>query len=788
MKIYLSLVLLLFIFTQAAEAQTIRYVKTNSQGIGNGSSWENASSDLQAMIDLSEADDQIWVAAGTYKPNSYPSSTSCTGCSNSLDFAFLLKNGVEIYGGFEGAETNFSLRNPKQNLTTLSGDLNDDGTVKTYHVVLSIGDSEATVLDGFTISGSGKNDVSSAITVKSGSVPRDYGGGVFVLNSSPAINYCTFSNNLSKFGGAAALDNSTTLFNNCIFYKNSALVGGGFFIGNSSPKFANCVFSENTAANGGGMYVGSGDPGKNTFSIPSMVNCLMIKNSATSQGGAVHCSAGSQYPITATAGISANNCVFFNNSAQEAGMIYHGDTRSTAITTSNISNSIIWGNTSTRAGTEVANNLKTQGIYTICQGVNRLSGQANFYTDPLFSDVSDPDGPDNTWLTVDDGLQLSFCSPAIDAGATFGSLFTDILGNSVYNSIKDIGAYERQSPGCKVFTASQDCNSLTLPNVSQERWYRFFTTDGIIAELNPNGLDLGTVTILVNDIDGALNFDNTKFLGRSVTVTSSNYPTGTFMPANYKLRLFYANSEVTEYNNETSENNTPGNFNISWKEGGSGCDLASYLGKTNGLISKSSITNSKLGYGDSGFYLEFSLNHLTVFLSTTNNPLPVTLISFTGKNEGSYNLLRWQTSSEIDNNYFEIERSSNGHTFEKIGEKIRGAGSSNISNFYKFEDATYMQGINYYRLNQIDVDGKQNLSRIIAVENKTSEVLYPNPVKNDLFLNTSLINFKYQILDANGRVVKKGAARSKSPIPTDELPQGVYMINYQDRMFKFIKE
>ena len=50
MKIYLSLVLLLFIFTQAAEAQTIRYVKTNSQGIGNGSSWENASSDLQAMI------------------------------------------------------------------------------------------------------------------------------------------------------------------------------------------------------------------------------------------------------------------------------------------------------------------------------------------------------------------------------------------------------------------------------------------------------------------------------------------------------------------------------------------------------------------------------------------------------------------------------------------------------------------------------------------------------------------------------------------------------------------
>ena len=71
---------------------TIRYVKPVAAGAATGLSWANASASLQSMINISVAGDQIWVAAGTYKPNSYP--TGCTSCSGGTarDYTFSLKS------------------------------------------------------------------------------------------------------------------------------------------------------------------------------------------------------------------------------------------------------------------------------------------------------------------------------------------------------------------------------------------------------------------------------------------------------------------------------------------------------------------------------------------------------------------------------------------------------------------------------------------------------------------------------------------------------------------------
>ena len=81
---------------------TVRYVAPS--GSGDGSSWQNAGGDLQAAIDASQAGDQIWVKAGTYAPTTLIKSTKLTSK------AFILKDGVSLYGGFAGTESSLADR------------------------------------------------------------------------------------------------------------------------------------------------------------------------------------------------------------------------------------------------------------------------------------------------------------------------------------------------------------------------------------------------------------------------------------------------------------------------------------------------------------------------------------------------------------------------------------------------------------------------------------------------------------------------------------------------------
>jgi hypothetical protein len=133
--------------TTATVAQNIRYVKANATG--NGSSWSDASGDLQAMINASNAGDQIWTSAGVYRPNR-PANNLTTISINNRDNAFVLKEGVKVYGGFAGGETSLAARNIAQNTTILSGDYNDDDggnamdgftgmDENAYHVVVGAG-------------------------------------------------------------------------------------------------------------------------------------------------------------------------------------------------------------------------------------------------------------------------------------------------------------------------------------------------------------------------------------------------------------------------------------------------------------------------------------------------------------------------------------------------------------------------------------------------------------------------------------------------------------------------
>lgn len=114
-----------------------------------------------------------------------------------------------------------------------------------------------------------------------------------------------------------------------------------------------------------------------------------------------------------------------------------------------------------------------------------------------------------------------------------------------------------------------------------------------------------------------------------------------------------------------------------------------------------------------------------------NNPLPVELVFFRAnlQNDGTV-LTQWETATEIDNDYFAVERSQNGSDFAEIG-RVAGRGTTRIRQTYHWLDTEPLRGISYYRLRQVDTDGTYSYSRIVAVthtaDGMSTVVLYPNP-------------------------------------------------------------
>src|SRR4051812_16750306 len=212
-------------------AATTRYVRASATGLNNGTSWTNAYTSLQSALTAAVSGDQIWVAAGTYRP-------SATGDQSA---SFTLKYSVEVYGGFAGTQTALDQRNWINNLTTLSGDLSGDdsgvsnNSENSYHVVT--GASGAT-LDGFTISGG------------NASIDSNKGGGIYNSNASPTLSNLIVSSNIAADGGGGVYANggSPTLTNVTISGNTAQYGAGAYFEGCSTPMLTSVTITGNTAA------------------------------------------------------------------------------------------------------------------------------------------------------------------------------------------------------------------------------------------------------------------------------------------------------------------------------------------------------------------------------------------------------------------------------------------------------------------------------------------------------------------------------------------------------------
>ncbi len=167
--------------------------------------------------------------------------------------------------------------------------------------------------------------------------------------------------------------------------------------------------------------------------------------------------------------------------------------------------------------------------------------------------------------------------------------------------------------------------------------------------------------------------------------------------------------------------------------------------------------------------------------------LPIELVKFEGQVKGKMVILYWQTATEKDNAYMEVQRSRDGIHFYSIG-KVAGNGTSVIPQFYTFKDEQPLQGLNYYRLRQVDWDGSETFHKVIAVPMEATLTymrLFPTQATDvlNVMFNEALVNgCLLKMIDVTGRVVQQiSLAREvqQVSIPIENLPKGVYVLQLQ---------
>lgn len=370
-------------------------------------------------------------------------------------------------------------------------------------------------------------------------------------------------------------------------------------------------------------------------------------------------------------------------------------------------------------------------------------------------------GPNGTGTMLGTGLTLNVSATA---NTTYYVRREGICNNSTDESI---------TVNVKQFIyANVGTTSSTDYCTDNAGWHHFYNaSDEIILSVNGNLSGATTTPVATINNNGSFYVQNTSSYGtcfeeREYEMQRSwdlNF-VGTLNPP-YAVRFYYPPAEKTAIEtaaanyitanptcNYSYEYANPQGFY--WFKNASGAYTAPTYDQPLHLTGFNGTVNS-INYTEFTGIPSFSGGSGGVTLLAPN-PLPVELISFSGYNENRQNFLNWSTASEINNDKFEVERSANPQNgFEKIGE-VQGAGNSTETLTYQFIDENPMNATNYYRLRQVDFDGKFEYSAIIAINNEFGEQfnIYPNVTTKDVIVNfnhNKKSKLKFVLSDLTGR-------------------------------------
>ena len=389
------------------KAGRIRYVKPEKEGKGDGSTWNDATDDIQwAINDLAEKapgeKGEVWVAAGTYVVKD-----RILADDSSAPVSLLMKNGISVYGAFEGNEKSRSERIEKaKNLKpwgwekesiirgaefTGSGDANWNKTdeawnIKTsgsYHVVwfapLPGGNAftDEVYLEGFTIEGGKYNETNAA------QYDPDCGAGVYINDPSARMRYCTvrFCNpgmkkttNTQPRGGGIYCKNGQTEGN--LVYNCSAYQGGGIYI-DEAGFITRSMVTNCSAYQGAGVYL-NGDASNTEKAYYQILATSVISNNTSTRNGAVYLDGH---------GLVINNTIvnnYTNNTSDPADKLSSNTGGVYIAQKGLLANNVIWNNSLLRHKSGTSNNSASMAqIYA----ANPTEASVQFYNNAI-SDVN----------------------------------------------------------------------------------------------------------------------------------------------------------------------------------------------------------------------------------------------------------------------------------------------------------------------------------------------------------------------------------------------------------------
>jgi hypothetical protein len=166
------------------------------------------------------------------------------------------------------------------------------------------------------------------------------------------------------------------------------------------------------------------------------------------------------------------------------------------------------------------------------------------------------------------------------------------------------------------------------------------------------------------------------------------------------------------------------------------------------------------------------------------DPLPVTLVGFTAAKEGASTQLAWSTTEEVNSDYFEIQRSSDGKNWSVL-DQVSSAGESRVVKNYSYADQTPAAGKNLYRLRMVDTDGSDAFSTIQLVDfgAKINVALSPNPVSDQLKIELPDWNQVKQvrIFDAAGKQAYSSGPKPTNTIDVLGFPSGTYLVAIENK-------
>ena len=348
---------------------------------------------------------------------------------------------------------------------------------------------------------------------------------------------------------------------------------------------------------------------------------------------------------------------------------------------------------------------------------------------------------------------------------------TDILGNprpqNVTQGVPDLGAYEFTPTS--VPPAALTNNAQLAPDSTQI----FMFAGDTVASIKWDAYSLVPTSVSVRRYSGVRpNYIDTNANNYMYYYTQT---AGVYGYYNFTVNQYYKNEWLGRVPSETV-------IKAATKDTTS---FSSWTPFTSSSSSVDTVRNMITLPGN--FYIDY------IYTGTdNNNPLPVKLLKFNARLVKTNVDLNWSTGEEINNKGFDVERSTNGKTFEKIG-FVKGSGNSTLVNNYSLTDGNAFEKTNvstlFYRLKQFDFNGAFTYSNTVIVKkdigNNEPVFVYPNPFKDKLNIDFAALakgEITVQIIDVSGKIIENKKlevlpGNNSILFETNHLVNGVYMMN-----------